>query len=567
MDRLIAAARGDIPADLLFTNAEIFNPFSCSWDLTSFGVKDGIVLGTGVYRAHKVCSLKNARVVPGLIDAHVHVESSMLTPFEYAHLVSSHGTTTVIADPHEIANVLGSAGIRYMLAARPALSIDLLIMLPSCVPATPDDLGGAVLNAADLEPFLDLDGVIGVGEMMNVPGVIGNDPEVALKCALSPIVDGHAPLLSGHPLDAYILAGVQSDHECTTAREAGERLSRGMYLYLREGSTEQNLKALASVVSRCTVPRCSFATDDRHADLLARAGHIDDCIRKAIEYGVDPDDAIRMATLSPAERFRLTDRGALAPGRRADFCVLQKGSIFTVQRTFRGGRPVDAVDADMPPTPHPVRTYACTAPDRHELKIRTQGSCRVIGLVPGQILTDSLVLTPTAGIVPDLEEDLLKVVVCDAYRGSQYGVGLVHGFGFKSGAIATSVAHDAHNIIAVGTSDQEINRAVDQVISAHGALAAVLGERTAILPLECAGLMSVLPYRQVVADLDKVNDLAAGMEGIRDPFMYLSFLALPVIPHLRITPRGLFDVDAQQLVPLEYTTDNEWADLKPERRG
>lgn len=567
MDQLIAAARGDIPADILFTDAEVFNPFTCSWELTSFGVKDGIVLGTGAYRAHQVHSLKNARVVPGLIDAHVHVESSLLTPHEYAHLVSSHGTTTVIADPHEIANVLGSAGIRYMLAARPALSIDMLIMLPSCVPATPDDQGGAVLNAADLKPFLDMDGVIGVGEMMNVPGVIGNDPEVALKRALSPIVDGHAPLLSGHPLDAYILAGIQSDHECTTAGEARERISRGMYLYLREGSTEQNLKALAEVVSGCTVPRCSFATDDRHADLLAKAGHIDDCIRKAIEYGIDPDDAIRMATLSPAERFRLTDRGALAPGRRADFCVLEKGSPFTVQQTYRGGRPVDAVNREMPPTPHPVRTYACTVPSPNDLKIRTHGPCRVIGLVPGQILTESRLLTPTAGIVPDLEEDLLKIVVCDAYRGSRYGVGLVQGFGFTSGAIATSVAHDAHNIIAVGTSDQEICRAVDRVISAHGALAAVLGERTAVLPLECAGLMSVLPYQQVVADLDIINGLAAEMGGIRDPFMYLSFMGLPVIPHLRITPGGLFDVDMQHRVPLEYIDDDEWTDQKPERKA
>lgn len=559
MNRLLAAAMGEIPADLLFTDAEVFNPFTCSWELTSFGVMDGVVLGTGTYDAHQVCSLKKARVVPGLIDAHVHVESSLLTPFEYAHLVSSHGTTTVIADPHEIANVLGSAGIRYMLATRPALAIDLLIMLPSCVPATPDDQGGAVLNAADLKPFLDQEGVIGIGEMMNVPGVLSGDPEVARRCALSPIVDGHAPLLTGHPLDAYILAGVQSDHECTTAREVRERLSRGMYLYLREGSTEQNIKALIGEVSRCTVPRCSFATDDRHADLLMRAGHIDDCIRKAIEYGADPDDAIRMATLSPAERFRLTDRGALTPGRRADFCVLQKGSVFTVQRTFRGGRPVDRSDCTMPAMPHPVRTFACTAPGPNDLKIRTSGPCRVIGLVPGQILTESLSLTPTAGWVPDLEEDLLKIVVCDAYHGSRYGVGLVHGFGFKSGAIATSVAHDAHNIIAVGTSDHEISRAVDQVIIAHGALAAVLGERTEVLPLECAGLMSVLPYRQVVAELDNVNNLAADMGGIRDPFMYLSFLALPVIPHLRITPRGLFDVDAQRLVPLECAGDDEWA--------
>jgi adenine deaminase len=564
MDQVIAAARGEVPADLLFTDAELFNPFTCSWESTSFGVKDGIVLGTGAYHARQTCSLKHARVVPGLIDAHVHVESSLLTPYEYARLVSSHGTTTVIADPHEIANVLGSAGIRYMLAARPALSIDLRIMLPSCVPATPDDPGGAVLNATDLKPFLDMDGVVGIGEMMNVPGVIGNDPEVARKCALSPIVDGHAPLLSGHPLDAYVLAGIQSDHECTSAGEARERLSRGMYLYLREGSTEQNLKALAEVVTRCTVPRCSFATDDRHADLLAKTGHIDDCIRKAVEYGVDPDDAIRMATLSPAERFRLTDRGALAPGRRADFCVLEKGSVFTVRQTFRGGRPADAGVREMPPIPHPVRTYACTAPDRHDLTIRSDGPCRVIGLVPGQILTSSLVLSPTAGIVPDLDLDILKIVVCDAYRGLRYGVGLVHGFGITSGAIATSVAHDAHNIIAVGTSDEEITRAIDLVIGAHGALTAVLGERTAVLPLECAGLMSVLPYRQVVADLDMINDLAADMGGIRDPFMYLSFLGLPVIPHLRITPGGLFDVDAQHPVPLRYIEENEWTGQKPE---
>ena len=305
-------------------------------------LKDGIVLGIGDYDGKTVYDFSGQYIIPGLIDAHVHIESSLLTPREYARLVALHGTTTVVADPHEIANVAGAAGLEFMLAEREGAATDIRYLLPSCVPATPTEAGGAILDAADLRPFIGREGVLGLAEMMNVPGVLAGDPGIGEKLALSTIRDGHAPLLNGKDLNAYVLAGLQSDHECTTLAEAEEKLERGMYIFIREGSTERNIAALIPLVSPVTVSRCCFATDDCHADLLAESGHIDRCIRRAIECGFSPELAIRMATLSPAERFGLSDRGALVPGRRADFCVIDDPHRCTVKKVFRGGREVAA---------------------------------------------------------------------------------------------------------------------------------------------------------------------------------------------------------------------------------
>ncbi|MDD1668960.1 MAG: amidohydrolase family protein, partial [Methanomicrobiales archaeon] len=348
MERLLASALGEEPADAVFAGCSLFNPLDCSWEETSLAVTSGIVVGTGDYRGREVHDLDGARVVPGLIDAHVHIESSLLVPTEYARAVLPHGTTTVIADPHEIANVAGIRGIQYLMEEASLSPLDFLFTLPSCVPSTPDDPGGAILSAADLLPFIGRAGVIGLGEMMNVPGVLGGDREVREKLSLSTIRDGHAPGLSGKSLNAYILSGLQSDHECTHLEEAREKLRKGMFIMVREGSTEQNLRNLLPLVTPCSVGRCSFATDDRHADLLAREGHIDDCIREAVSSGLDPDLAIRMATLSPCERFGLTDRGAVAPGRIADFCILENGKEFRVRRTYKRGVPAGEIPYRKP---------------------------------------------------------------------------------------------------------------------------------------------------------------------------------------------------------------------------
>jgi adenine deaminase len=546
---VLDAALGIAPADAVFKNASIFNPFTCTWDEDTLAVKDGIVLGTGDYRGKKEYNLSGKYIVPGLIDAHVHIESSLLIPPEYARLVAEHGTATVIADPHEIANIAGVAGIEFMLSQRRGLLVDIRYMLPSCVPATPVDVGGSTLDAADLARFKDRVGVLGLGEMMNVPGVLAGDPAVGKKLDIFPLRDGHAPLLSGDELNAYILAGLQSDHECTRLAEAEEKIRKGMYVYIREGSTERNIEALAPLVTPLTVSRCCFATDDCHVDLLMKDGHIDRCIRTAITCGVVPELALRMATLSAAERFGLHDRGALAPGRRADFCVVNDPEKFLVQQVFVGGHELADTLPALPGGGISLPfTFRCTIPSPAAIRIPGKGTARVIGIVKHQIITESLLLPVDGTALPD--HDILKVVVCNRYGSGACGVGLVRGFGFKKGAIASSIAHDAHNLIAVGTSDDEILRAIGTVIRMEGGMAAVAGEQEVCLRLDCGGLMSSLPYRDVADRLQALHAVTRTMGGIDDPFMYLSFLSLTVIPALRITDRGVFDGAEFRDVPL-----------------
>ncbi len=545
---LIQAARGIIPADILFTDAEIFNPFTGTWEDSSFAVSSGIVTGIGSYRAKKEVNLKKKRVVPGLIDAHVHIESSLLAPPEFSRLVASRGTTTIIADPHEIANVRGIDGIRFMLSFRGSLPLDLFIMLPSCVPATPRDAGGAVLPAEDLALFAGEEGVLGLGEVMNVAGVLNADLDITRKLELFSLIDGHAPLLSGKDLNAYILAGIQSDHESTGAEEARQKLERGMYLFVREGSAERNIAAISPLITRWNCPRCTFATDDRHVDMLVDEGHIDDCIRKAVAGGVELEAALRMATLTPAERFRLDDRGALVPGRVADFCLLEKGRIFSVEKVFRRGIIPDLA-SPVPCIPVNGR-FGCNAPQPDDISLKGSGTAKVIGLVPGQIVTESLDLPVEADGIPDTGRDLLKAVVCNRYQAGRIGTALVHGFVLTRGAIAGSVSHDSHNVVAVGVEDQDICRAIALVIRSGGGLAVVSNEEESVLPLPCAGLMSIQPYETVYDSLAELNDHIERLGGIDNALMYLSFLALSVIPRLRITDRGLFDSEKYQDVPV-----------------
>jgi adenine deaminase len=382
--------------------------------------------------------------------------------------------------------------------------------------------------------------------MMNFPGVLAGDLAVLEKLHISPVRDGHAPFLTGRDLNAYILAGLQSDHECTDLTEAEEKLRKGMYIFLREGSTERNIEALAPLVTPLTVPRCCFATDDCHADLLADDGHIDRCIRRATACGIPLELALRMATLSASERFGLYDRGALTPGRRADFCIIGDLDRFVVERVFVAGREA----GDTPPArpaPLPIG-FRCTTPTTGDIRINGTGTARVIGLVPHQIVTEQFLLPWNGAVRP--EDDILKIVVCNRYGTGTRGVGLVRGFGFKNGAIASSIAHDAHNLVAAGTDDAAILAAIDEVIRMQGGMAAVCGTERAGLPLDCGGLMSSLPYEEVASRLLALKAVTQKIGGIDDPFMYLSFLSLTVIPSLRITDRGVFDGNTFSDVPL-----------------
>jgi adenine deaminase len=538
---LLDAARGLIPADAVYKNACIFNPFTCDWERGTLAVKNGLVLGIGTYTGKTEYDFSGSFIIPGLIDAHVHIESSLLVPREYARMVAFHGTTTVIADPHEIANVSGKRGIDFMLAERQEAAIDILYLLPSCVPATPLSKGGAVLDCQDLRQYTGQEGILGLSEMMNVPGVLAADAGIGEKLQLFALRDGHAPLLTGNDLNAYIFAGLQSDHECSRLAEAEEKLRRGMYIFIREGSTECNIADLIGLVTPRNVSRCSFASDDCQADTLFEKGHIDHCVRRAIEYGLEPELALRMATLSPAERFGLSDRGALSPGRRADFCVIDDPRHCIIKKVFVKGKEVSR-SVFQEPANVLYSPFPCTTPSAEAIRVTGSGEARVIGLIPHQIITRSLRFPVRAQDIPDITRDILKVVVCNRYHDKQSSVGLVHGFSLKRGAIASSISHDAHNIIAVGTSDGEILAAIDGVIRSAGGLAAVTGESMTILPLECGGLMSTLPYPEVVKRLRNLRAITNRMGSIDDPFMYLSFLALTVIPSLRITDRGLFDV-------------------------
>ncbi|MBN1194344.1 MAG: adenine deaminase [Methanomicrobiaceae archaeon] len=545
---LLSVALGERPADLVCHDVSLFNPFSCEWEETSFAVAGGRVAGIGAYEGVREIRFGGARCVPGLIDAHVHIESSLLTPVEYGRLVLAHGTTTVVADPHEIANVAGTDGLDYMLAERDKTPLDILIMLPSCVPATPMDRGGATLTAEDLSAYTGREGVLGLGEMMNVPGVLSGDPGVVAKMSLCRIIDGHAPLLSGHALNAYIGAGAQSDHECTNIAEAQEKLRRGMYVMIREGSTERNLRDLIPLATPSTISRLCFATDDRHADMLVAEGHIDDCIRKAVGYGCETELAIRMATLSAAERFGLTDRGAVAPGRIADFCILNDEKEFWVARTFRAG--IEIRDPGYTPPASISRPFNCILPTPADLAVTEGGNARVIRILEHQILTEAEDIGISPGSIPDIGRDILPAAVCDRYRASGFGIGLVHGLHLRSGAIASSVSHDSHNIVAAGADTAGILKAIGEVIDHNGGMAAVNGDSVTVLPLPCAGLMSDLPYEEVASRIGALEQTVAAMSGIAHPFMYLSFLALTVIPHRRLTERGVFDADRFLDVPL-----------------
>lgn len=563
LERAFAVAKGEEPADLLLTNARIVDVISGEIIVGDLAVAEGLITGFGAREARETLDLEGKYLVPGLIDCHVHIESSQVSPREFARAVLPHGTTCVIADPHEIANVLGIEGIRYMLRETESLPLRVFFMAPSCVPASPLETAGAVLSSDDIKEILSWDRVLGLGEMMNFPGVLSRDPEVwkKLEAARGRPIDGHAPRLSGHKLWAYRLAGPHTEHECITLVEAREKLRAGMHILIREGTTARNLTALLPLLSAHTAPFVHFCTDDRHPETLLSEGHMDDVLRKAIAGGADPVVALAAATIHAARAFGLPDLGALVPGYRADFIVLSDLSRFEVERVFVGGKLVaegGRCVAEFPDvTTRDIESTVNVDPERLSFSIPAEGKrARVIGVIPGQVVTEGLVLglkVTDGEVVADPKRDILKIAVVERHHGTgNVGLGLVQGFGLKQGAFASTVAHDSHNIVVVGASDDDMRLAVARLVELGGGQVAVAdGDILAELPLPIAGLISDLPLEEVVRRGEQLRKAARNLGcSLDDPFMQLSFLALPVIPELKLTDLGLVDVKEFKLVPL-----------------
>lgn len=555
--KLISVARGEIPADLVLKNARIINTFIGEVEQGNVAICGDRIAGVGDYeRARESIDLHGDYLAPGLINGHTHIESSMLHPVRYAQAVVPRGTLTVVTDLHEIANVCGIEGIKFVTGWAQKLPLDMLLMIPSCVPATALETSGARINADDVKKLLAYPGVIGLGEVMNFPGVVSGDEEVLAKiiAAEGRVIDGHAPGLGGKDLNAYMAAGILSDHESTTLEEGKEKLKRGMYLMIREGSSEKNLSTLLPLVTDNTCKRCFFVVDDRGcADLLCE-GDIDAVVRKAINQGLEPVRALQMATINPAEYFRLHDRGGIAPGYLADLITISDLSKLEIDRVFYKGKLVAKQGKPLFALPQlkadsyqmmakSVRVKPLTT---ESLKLTAKGETyAVIEIVPGQIITRKRIekiKVVDETIVPDPGEDILKLVVVERHKASgNIGVGLVKGFGLRRGALASSVAHDSHNIIAVGTDDSDILRAIEEIVKMQGGLVACANhEIVASLPLPIAGLLSPEPLGEVVAQFEKLGKAAAGLGNLPPaPFSILSFLALPVIPELRLTDLGL----------------------------
>ncbi len=558
ISQLIHVARGDAPADLLLKNARVVNVFSGEIEETGVAIAHSRVVGLGNdYPAQRVVDLGGKYIAPGLIDAHVHIESAMVPPYEFARAVVPHGTTSVIIDPHEIANVLGVAGIEYMLEASKYTPFSVFVMVPSCVPATHLETNGGILRWSDLIPFKNDPWVIGLGEMMNYPGVLFRDQEVLdkLRAFFNRRIDGHAPGLTGRDLEAYVAAGIASDHECTTVEEAREKIRLGMRVMIREASNARNLQALLPVVNAKNARRILFVTDDRFPADLIDEGHIDNIVRTAIREGLDPITAIQIATLNAAEYFNLHDRGAISPGRRADLIIFDNFEKFTIEQVYRGGKLVArdgrVLPQEIPPRHLPIRNSMNINWSKVDVRLPTNGhkKIRVIGMIPDQITTtQSIEDAPIKNgfAVSDPARDLLKVAVIERHQATgNVGIGFVRGLKLQRGAIGSSVAHDSHNVIVAGTNDDDLMTAARAIAAMQGGLVAVEdGQVLARVPLPIAGLMSDQPIERVREQLDRLVEMTRDLgSDLHAPFMALAFLALPVIPELKLTDRGLVDVN------------------------
>lgn len=551
--RIIAVAAGREKADLVLKNAKYLNVFSNEFLCGDIAVANGLIAGVGKYDGKTEIDVSGKLVLPGFIDAHIHLESSMVTPAEFAKAVVAHGTTTVITDPHEITNVMGIDGVEYMIQASQNLPIDVHFMMPSCVPATEIDESGAELDCKDIDLYLDNKKVLGLAEMMNYVGVINGDKNVLSKIVTSQAhhkkIDGHAPELSGNDLNAYIAAGVYSDHECSTFENALEKLRKGQFIMIREGTAAHNLKALMPLLTQQYYSRCMFATDDKHPSDLLYGGHIDYIVKQALKNGADPIVALKTATHHAARYFLLNNKGAIASGYLADIVVVDNLEDFNVETVFKRGKLVFDGEVKDFSAPTVDEELAEKCFDTFHLNSVTPSSFKVdgklglIGLVGGELLTRNL---GTADKI-DVENDILKIACIERHKGTNHiGVGYVKGYSLKSGAVATSVAHDSHNIITVGCNDDDIAVAVNAIKDSNGGIAVVEnGKIKALLELPIAGLMSDEPLTTVNEKLENAKSSAyeLGADKSIDPFMTLSFLSLPVIPSLRITTKGVFDAE------------------------
>ncbi len=570
MDRkkLLSYSSGNELSELVFKNINLVNVFTGEIYPTDVAVEDGRIVGIGEYQGITEKDMTGKYLIPGLIDGHIHIESSMVSPFQFNKAVLPLGTTTIIADPHEIANVCGIEGIEYIIDAAKKVPLDIFLMIPSCVPATPYERNGATLNSKAIEKLYEEETILGLGEMMNYPGVIYGDDEVWKKLdyanKLGKVIDGHAPGLTGKDLVSYVLAGIKSDHECSSLEEGLERIRLGQWIMIREGTASKNLDDLYPLISIGKSRRLILATDDKHPEDLVRDGHMDYIIRRIIKKGTNPVTAIQMATINTAEYFRLFDRGAIAPGYKADLIVLDNLEEFTIEEVYKNGQMVanSAHGIIMTGSESESTTVkkSFDMPELTEDKIRIEASgkkVRVIGIIPNQIVTRELFFDIEAedGLIDsDVANDVLKVVVAERHKNTGLVfAGLVNGFGLKQGAIASSVGHDSHNLTIVGTNDQDICLAGNTIRQLQGGICIVSdGVVLDVLPLPIAGLMTS-------ENLDGVNEKLASMKKIAvdmgvapnvDPFMNLAFLTLPVIPELKITPDGLIDVQEQKLVSL-----------------
>jgi len=556
--RIIEAASGREPADLVLKNATYVNVFSNELCTADIAVAEGLIVGMGSYSGVVEQDCTGRILLPGFLDAHIHLESSLVSPTEFVKAVLPHGTTTVVTDPHEIANVMGTDGIEYMLQATEGLPVDVRFMLPSCVPATPLDESGAVLDYRAIDSFYEHPRVQGLAEMMNFVGIVAGDDQAVEKIVAAQAhrkkIDGHAPDLSGNALNAYIAAGVYSDHECYNLQDAIAKLERGQFIMIREGTAARNLEALLPLLCDKYSERCMFCTDDKHPSDLLEQGHIDAIVKKAISLGADPITAVKVACHNAARYFLLNNRGAIAPGYLADFVLIDNFENFNIQQVYKKGILMveNGVLADFPApeidpylsrrahdTFHLARLTAEDFKDR-----RPRG---ILGMVPGEITTTDAGYSDRI----DTEYDVLKIAVVERHKNTRHiGIGFIQGYGLKSGAVATSVSHDSHNIIVVGTSEADMAAAANRVVDLNGGIVVWDGESKAEVPLAIAGIMSDEPLVTVNQKLEAAKAMAHALgvnQGI-DPFMTLSFMALPVIPSLRITTRGVFDVNSQNYV-------------------
>ena len=558
--KVIEAASGRKKADLVLKNATFVNVFSNELNTCDIACANGLIVGLGQYDGEVEYDMTGKIVCPGFVDAHIHLESSLVSPKEFVRATLPHGTTTVITDPHEITNVMGTDGIDYMFQATEGLPIDVRFMLPSCVPATPMDESGANLDYRAIDSFYDYPRVQGLAEMMNSYGVIHNDAEVVSKIVAAQAhhkkIDGHAPGLVGKDLDTYVAAGVYSDHECSTMEDALEKLKRGQFIMIREGTAARNLEALAGLLTPQYAERCMFCTDDKHPNDLLEKGHIDYICREAInKYGADPILTVKVACHHASRYFLLNNRGAIAPGYLADFAIIDNFKDFNVQMVFKKGELYynNGVLKDFP-APAIEEYLEQRAHDTFHVRHLTEDDFRdarqrgVIGMIPGEIVTTD---NGYADHV-DLEKDILKIAVVERHKNTGHiGLGYIQGYGLKGGAVATSISHDSHNIIVVGTNSADMAFAANYIVEHHGGIVVVKdGKVLASVVLEIAGIMSDEPLTKMNEELEAAKAAAFGLGVSRgiDPFMTLSFMALPVIPTLRITTRGIIDVNMQQYI-------------------